>query len=440
MQNKFSDTYCYYAMQSFSSHPHGRSRPCCFSKVHTTTYMDGTDLQKYPAYKKDPNKFNKVDNITDFLNDPKLVEIRKDLLNGKRHEACNDCWKLEDNGIKSFRQIQNEIHELDKGFVKDDGTVYAQTVSYLDISLGNVCNLKCRSCNPWNSHGWLEEGKFLPSTDWDETAYIVGEMSCKKPWFVKAFNEGFFDAVLRHTKVINFLGGEPLVVKEHYDWLEHIVANGWSKNIELHYNTNATTIPQRLLDIWDKFSGIVLALSIDATEDLAYYVRYPSKWKVIEKNMTKLANFSKNRKGIKVHTHVTLSLLNLHDLPNVLKWCEHQYNTWGYEDKWGVHGYQNLLPHFNFVEWPRHLNICNLPIKQKNKANIMLDNLYDYYNALSLKEWERPAIENIKGIKNILNKSAHDGDWEIFKQNTIASDKFRNLNIKDYISWMEEYI
>ena len=70
----------------------------------------------------------------------------------------------------------------------------------------------------------------------------------------------------------------------------------------------------------------------------------------------------------------------------------------------------------------------------------MLDNLYDYYNALSLKEWERPAIENIKGIKNILNKSAHDGDWEIFKQNTIASDKFRNLNIKDYISWMEEYI
>ena len=53
MQNKFSDTYCYYAMQSFSSHPHGRSRPCCFSKVHTTTYMDGTDLEKYPAYKKD---------------------------------------------------------------------------------------------------------------------------------------------------------------------------------------------------------------------------------------------------------------------------------------------------------------------------------------------------------------------------------------------------
>ena len=81
-----------------------------------------------------------------------------------------------------------------------------------------------------------------------------------------------------------------------------------------------------------------------------------------EKNMIKLANFSKNRKSIKVHTHVTLSLLNLHDLPNVLKWCEHQYNTWGYEDQWGVHGYQNLLPHFNFVEWPRHLNICNLPL------------------------------------------------------------------------------
>tara|TARA_B100000900_G_scaffold369490_1_gene347354 strand:+ start:6191 stop:7528 length:1338 start_codon:yes stop_codon:yes gene_type:complete len=445
MQKKLDnlpEKFCYLAMQGYSTHAHGRTRPCCFSRTGTNTYMPGVRIDDIFEWQHHGN--SNAQDIEQFINDPQIKDIRKDLLADKVHDGCAGCFELESQGIRSFRQTWNEIYEkqIDTTLsnVSEDGFLDPQAVTYLDISLGNVCNLKCRSCNPWASHRWIEEGPSVPHTDWDKTAYHIAELSSKDPWFIKAFEDGFFDPVLPNVKVINFIGGEPLVVQEHYAWLEHIIEQGWSENIELHYNTNGTTIPNRLLDIWDKFRGVVLSLSIDAIGDLAYYVRYPSKWRIIEKNVSKLAEFSKTRTGTIVHTHVTISLLNLHDLPNILQWCKDQYDSWYYEWEWGNHGYQNCLPHFNIVDHPHWLHIRNLPQEQKDKMNVMLEQEYNKYKNANLPEWEQWAVDNIKNLKNFLNQPAADNDWKIFIDNTKASDLFRRIDIKDYIPWMEDKI
>lgn len=437
--DKLPEKFCYLAMQGYSTHAHGRTRPCCFSRVGTNSFMPGVNIGNIYEWQHHGN--SNAENIEDFINDPVIKNIRSDLLQNKIHEGCQGCFDLEKQGIRSFRQTWNEIYrdQIDTSlkYVGEDGHLDPKAVTYLDISLGNVCNLKCRSCNPWASHRWIEEGPTVPHTDWDKTAYHIAELSSKNPWFVRAFEEGFFDRVLPNVRVINFIGGEPLVVTEHYDWLEHIVEQGWSQNIELHYNTNGTTIPDRLLEIWDKFKGVVLSLSIDAIGDLAYYVRYPSKWRVVEKNVKKLAEFSRTRTGVIVHTHVTLSMLNLHDLPNILEWCKQQYQTWHYQWDWGNHGYQNCLPHYNIVDHPKWLNIRNLPDDRKREMNVMLENEYNKYKNAGLPEWEQWAVENIVNLKHVLNQPADPGDWKIFIDNTVASDRFRNVNIVDYIPWME---
>jgi len=445
MQKKLDnlpEKFCYLAMQGYSTHSHGRARPCCFSRVGTQTFMPDVKIDNIEEWQHHGNK--NVENIEEFINDNALKSIRAELQADQIPEGCKGCFELEDQGIRSFRQTWNEIYEKDIDtslqHVGIDGHLDPQAITYLDISLGNVCNLKCRSCNPWASHRWIEEGPTVPHTDWDKTAYHIAKLSSEDPWFVKAFAEGFYDDVLPNVKVINFIGGEPLVVTEHYDWLEHIVEQGWSQNIELHYNTNGTTIPDRLLEIWDKFRGVVLSLSIDAIGDLAYYVRFPSKWRVIEKNVKKLAEFSKPREGVIVHTHVTLSLLNLHDLPNVLDWCKHQYDTWHYNSDWNNHGYQNCLPHFNLVDHPHWLHIRNLPDQQKREMNIMLEQQYNKFKNAGLPDWEQWAVDNIINLKQVLNQPANKDDWKIFVDNTKASDKFRNVNIVDYIPWMEGMI
>jgi hypothetical protein len=133
-------------------------------------------------------------------------------------------------------------------------------------------------------------------------------------------------------------------------------------------------------------------------------------------------------------------MLNLHDLPNILEWCKQQYETWYYQWDWGNHGYQNCLPHYNIVDHPRWLNIRNLPDDRKREMNIMLEQEYNKYKNAGLPDWEQWAVENIINLKHVLNQPADLNDWKIFIDNTIASDRFRNVNIVDYIPWMEDRI
>ena len=440
-------TYCYFAMHSFSIHAHGKARMCCVGKDDSQAYLKGEnnliDLRQVLR-----RKHTVEDNIGDFVNNPTLTNIRKEMLEGTRPEACKRCWNLEDNGIQSFRQIQNITYKdfinQDLSNVSEDGKIDIEEIKYLDITLGNVCNLKCRTCNPWASHRWIEEGPVLPYIDWSRHAYATGRLSSDDPWFIKAFKDGFFDKVLPNVNAINFLGGEPLVVKEHYDWLEYIVERGWSKNIKLFYNTNGTTLPKRLLDIWQEFQCINLGLSIDAIGDLSYYVRHPSKWHVIENNIKKLAEYAKEHKNVFVQTHVTLSSINLHDLPNIIDWCRKNYDTWHYQYSdgrryWGNYGYQNCLPHFNIVEYPYYFHIRHLPDEIKLELSEMIDRQYEKVTQWDLKEWEKIFANNLLGIKSTLNLDRDETEWMKFIENTKASDKFRDVSILDYVPWSDRY-
>lgn len=437
-------TYCFFAMHSFSVHAHGKARACCVSRDKSKTYLEGyNDLISL----KDVHggrQYKVATSLDEFVNDPVLMQMRKDMLSGKRPEACRRCWNLEEQGIESFRQINNttysDLIDRDISNIDKNGRMDISSIKYLDITLGNVCNLKCRSCNPWNSHRWIEEGPHLPHTGWTSSAYTTGRLSSEAPWFARAFAEGLFDDVLPNITSINFLGGEPLVVEEHYDWLQKIIDMGHSNHINLYYNTNATTIPDKLFDIWKQFKGVNLGISIDAVGDLAYYVRHPSKWKVIERNITKLSKFTQQHKNIFVQTHATLSCLNLHDLPNLLEWSRKNYETWHYTWDWGNYGYQNCIPHFNLVEYPSYMHIKHLPDQIKESLNDMLDLEYLKYSKMDLNEWEYISVNNIKGIKNTLNQKRDPAEWKKFIENTIASDEFRGINIIDFIPWVEKYL
>jgi hypothetical protein len=443
--DKLPKYFCYYAFQGFSTQPHGRARPCCINVMKTKTYMNHVDVEKYPN--NYASEVIKTNTIEEFINDPAIMQLRKDMLENKKPSSCERCWKLEDVGIKSFRQIQNEIYKdnIDTSLKYIDNLGYSkkQAITYLDISLGNICNLKCRSCNPWNSHRWLEEGDVLPHHRYNDYDRTTCDLSSNNPWFVEAFKNNYFDDVLPNVTAINFLGGEPLVVKEHYDWLEHIVEQGWATNISLFYNSNGTTIPKRILDIWKNFKSVNLALSLDAVGDLAYYVRYPSDWKMIEKNVKKLQEYSKTYKNFFVQTHATLSCLNIHAIEELFDWCIEQYKTWHFvdEETWKHNGYQNALPHINIVEEPSFMHIRHLPDVVKNHIITDLDRLYQKYSNNSIiPEWEKHSIENLRSLQNLLKEQRDPKEWQKFIDVTNVSDRFRNVDIKSYITWMENYI
>ena len=74
MSTSSPDTFCYHAMQSFSTHPHGRSRPCCFSRQETRKFMPGINFQDTPEYNDKVNALYCSVDMSSCIFDPSEIE------------------------------------------------------------------------------------------------------------------------------------------------------------------------------------------------------------------------------------------------------------------------------------------------------------------------------------------------------------------------------
>ena len=61
------------------------------------------------------NQWGRLDipNVSDLtpqeiFDHPRMQLLRDNLDNGIRDNACSTCWRLEDNGVKSYRENQND--------------------------------------------------------------------------------------------------------------------------------------------------------------------------------------------------------------------------------------------------------------------------------------------------------------------------------------------
>ena len=55
------------------------------------------------------------------------------------------------------------------------------------------------------------------------------------------------------TKQLYFTGGEPTLIKENWELIEHLIQKGYSKNIHLIFNINCTQAPSKLLNTFEAF-------------------------------------------------------------------------------------------------------------------------------------------------------------------------------------------
>ena len=105
--------------------PLGEYRPCCLAE-ESIKKADGTNYD-----------ISNGDTIADAFHSEYMENMRKEFLDGGQPDTCAKCWALEESGGISKRMISNEkfgIHTDEKG------------ITFLDLKLGNICNLKCRIC------------------------------------------------------------------------------------------------------------------------------------------------------------------------------------------------------------------------------------------------------------------------------------------------------
>lgn len=408
--------YCAQAFGSAAINPAGEYIPCCNIRTNNWEYALGKD----PTVKNlDPK---------DRINLENLRKVRKELIDGVWPKVCENCRVAENNGVQSMRTIWNK--ELEDFSIPAKECIDPADIRYLDLTFSTKCNSKCMTCNNSASDFWEDEFVHI----WKGTTRIVDRININDEKADKIVSQ--FPNVQR----ISFVGGEPTISDEHVRYLKKLIDTGRSSQIKISYVTNLTGITDELIELWDHFKNVQVAVSIDGYGKVNEYIRYPFKWEKVENNLRKLFNMIVNSndtvegKQYTTGLSCTVSMFNAIQCFDLLEfWLDLtiEYNT----ESLLMTSYAGCF--VNYVSYPDYALVGLLSPEYRQQGIIkggkLLSKIAEYEaNGLHVNVGLTDSIRLIMAWlkepqindKVLLGKSKHFVE---------ASDLFRKRNIKDYI-------
>lgn len=284
-----SSTFCILPWMHVAPDPLGRLRACCIS---------ARPAERFDVFRPG--------DLEAFWNSDEMRELRLSMLRGERSSICASCHSVEDSGAISMRMSSNRefAAHIDAAVASasSDGSAPLRP-TYWDIRLGNLCNLRCRMCGPHSSSMWVEEARTIlgedtsefEGVDWHEDSRLVETLADH----------------LKHAEKIYFAGGEPTLSRQHMALLGLLVEAKIAPRVRLLYSINATNIPNRMLDLWSHFQSVRVKVSVDAVGDLNRYIRYPTDWTTLDRNVRVLGELALQDRGrMQVALHATFQAYN----------------------------------------------------------------------------------------------------------------------------------
>ena len=347
------------------------------------------------------------DNIVDTYKSDHMNKLRQQFLDGKKPASCKSCWEREDQIGTSRRLWFKEKFEkyipIDYEFKAEvDNPQWIQ----MDLNFSNVCNLKCRMCGSWASNSWFKEDIQLASISKD-----FQKESNPNLQKIIQHNTNHVEQLVESATLINridFKGGEPMLAKNHTDFLELLIAKGHHKNVTLQYTTNGTVQNPNILNLLKQFKSVRIVFSIEGTGSLFKYIRggdYDFEHCV--------ENYKKYSELKNVHTmfNVTMQTYNVTRLHELYNW---------------MHTQNIVDPNQAFTticNQPDYLSPINIPNNLKEKCYDKLNNIKDFDHLL--KSMQETKFDNHK--------------WDIFCRFTKELDNIRKTNILEHLPEMEPW-
>ena len=449
---EISPTFCILPWIHLSTRPNGHMRLCCTSNASSVGEFNdkkyGGEIGILKNKDGRPANFNHTDLKTAW-NSAYMRTIRKQMLKGEVPPSCTKCFKEEKSGYQSKRIWENRLwmDRLDTKRLLDetreDGSI-PERIYYVDLRLGSKCNLKCVMCSPHDSSLWVQDWKKLyskiknpvlkDSMQWPNQGRMDG---ASYNWHKN--NKAFWNQLLEqipHMKQIYFAGGESTIISEHYELLEKCVEMGYAKNIELRYNSNGVEMPEHLFHLWNKFKAVIFHFSVDSIHKMNDYIRYPSRFDHIEKQLDRL---EKTPDTVRVTLSCAVQALNIYYLPDFIKWKLQK-------DFKKINAYPKSagLIDTHLVYHPAHLNLKILPKRFKEKVTEKFEKFYPWL----LKHFqdyedfaEQPyGIQRLKGLCSFM----HSEDWSRrmpeFKEYILTLDKIRNTSFTEIFPEMSDLL
>jgi sulfatase maturation enzyme AslB (radical SAM superfamily) len=355
-------TICMLPWISMEVTPTGTYRPCCLysESIPNINVHTGHSIQdaQYSDYMK---------------------SLRQQFLTGEKPTGCQMCWNEE---AVVGRMSKRKATYIKLKNVKQDYTENAVAPIFLDLKLGNICNLKCRICGSWSSSKWAQEEIDIAGGE-NELArqqLLNGQWPRKVPSWWEALEDA-----LPFVEYLEFTGGEPFLINEHFDLLEKLVEKGDASKIDIHYNTNGTSWPVRS-ELWKHFKRVEIAFSIDDVGKRFEYQRYGTRWEETQEVIRKAVN-----SPYQLQVCTTFNIQNAYYWPETEAWILDQ-------------GIKDI--HYNILHEPPMFNLRNMPddIKHTYRQKMKQCRNPDKIEQV-IKFMELPGENMLHELKDRLQKS-----------------------------------
>jgi MoaA/NifB/PqqE/SkfB family radical SAM enzyme len=422
---KFGETFCVLPWIQMMTRPNGALVPCC---VGTEEVLRPSGL---PYYLWEST-------MSDAWNSPHYQEIRKKMLSGEKVSGCQFCYNLEGMGLTSYRQSDSEnwletypeIEERIEHSRRNDYQV-EQGPMTLDLRLGNLCNLRCRSCHPDSSSELAAEwktmmakypdfntlglwsGKFYNQPGDNPRGVIPNWSQSEKFWQE-------LDRFLPYVKRISLAGGEPQMLRGNYLLLERCIDADLAKDMELLISSNMTIDSDRFRNYLPHFKRVKLNCSVDAFGKRNHYLRYPALWEAVDKNI---------REALRLPMHVNVNVVAVVQYHNVLNLDElfnyvEQLNV---ERPCGGVTLETIM-----LQYPKYLSLSLLPEPVKHLASERIrafslnSKIYKNHN------WSRSQVD---AVIRMLGEETPPNRDRLLQENriyTLSHDESRAMKLEDY--------
>lgn len=237
---------------------------------------------------------------------PWLNRVRTEMLTDQWPQECRRCQATEPD--HSIRMASNKKHAILKRYP-----------DYIILGgvLDNVCNSACQSCNA-------------------DLSTKIGSLQSRD--YIMINNIGLFDRVpAERIRELDINGGEPTASPNYRRLLEDLPA---SIQI-LRVNTNGSRLLPNIETILEKGTHVIITLSLDGTDKVHDYVRWPVRWANYQETVDQYQALALRYRNLKLQSWTTLHALNIADFDNIRSYAGNQ----GLDHSWA------------YLENPRPLNL-----------------------------------------------------------------------------------
>ena len=361
----------------------GRYQACCFAVPPRTEHVLNTTMKEWM---EDSHAMNSIrgemlDPNSKFKNVKRFCERCVDDERRYGRSRRTACMKIHTNEREYWEKVDRSARLFNASgmWAFDERIVEIQLKMF-----GSECNLDCYMCVHANST--IRQKVAIEGGVWNDAIFEeLNEMALDKlKWVsrdkteilkekdIKQDNAGGFtipkfkveekitntvsmiDQTLElapYTRSIKIIGGEPLIMKKHYELLDKLIEMDEAKNIIIKYQTNLTEMKAGKHNIFNyipHFKLVSMVASVDGIGKTIEYMRRRCSWDKIVKN----AEMCNEYPNVDVDFNGLVSFLSVMRFYEVIDWCLE--NPLVDQINWAM------------LETPPLLRVNNLPQKIKD--------------------------------------------------------------------------